>query len=643
MLLGVIITLLCIPAAVTAAGGDSYYITVGTGDAKDYKGICIKTVDALDPLDVGNTLVTLKSTETGDLKAIEYPLLGTITREFNPASGTYHGTDVTVTGTKTVNGKTLPCHYQVYTTRTIPSFTVKVPGRCGNVLLIKCPENIDKDANFTNLFNAAEKEGYLFTNYGVYYNIGNGIGYYGDQSKRYDNEKDLNYTLNKNLVNLNSFNFNAGNDLLDAVPKPKAGEYLLTAVEYDSSCNTMHVLAAMPILILDGKTAITWNGDNPYYQNQNKDITVSFSGDVDKVAYALVKKDTRYGLTVEVDTAELAKQPVPTSAANAISILKNIAGDGISAEYTLICDADARDVNYNKDSCLAIVEGYGCSGANDASSVTITKETLKGLKTGTYYLYALGMKDEKVVAIDQTNVCISAVAPTPTPRPSGGGGGGGNGGSPISPEPPVSYEGKGNLMTNSNGITTRSVEISATDKVATLFVPSGVKALDANGKPLAEVSLKPLAGDKMPAAPSGAMFRFAGYAYEASPEGATFNPGITLTLEIPEEIWNTLDLTDRQLTMMWYNKETGLWEEIQTTISRGTRTVTATVTHFSTYALFTEPVTTPTPPDTQTPATPTTSLVEEPPAEGLPMTMILFAIIALVIIAAVGYFFIMKK
>jgi len=242
------------------------------------------------------------------------------------------------------------------------------------------------------------------------------------------------------------------------------------------------------------------------------------------------------------------------------------------------------------------------------------------------------------------------VPTTPEPKPTqssgGGGGGGGGSGSPVSPEPPISYEEKGSLMTDSNGIMARSVVISAADKVASLFVPSGVKALDANGNPLSEISIRALASDKMPAVPAGAAFMFAGYVYEASPEGATFDPGITLTFDIPEDVWNTLDPENNDFTVKWYNKQTGQWEDVPTTVSKSTRSVDAKVTHFSTFALFTEPVTTTTPTETDTPVTPTkptTPPAGETPSEGLPMTMILAIFAVLVIIIAAGYFFMVRK
>ncbi|WP_261597875.1 PEGA domain-containing protein [Methanoculleus formosensis] len=243
-----------------------------------------------------------------------------------------------------------------------------------------------------------------------------------------------------------------------------------------------------------------------------------------------------------------------------------------------------------------------------------------------------------------TVVANQTVAVHFTLSPTGGGGGGGGGSSGSSTS---TYTSTGTLLTGSSGTVLKSVIVSADDNVGSLFVPIGTKALDANGNPLTTISIDPITGSVVPAVPTGAVFKFAGYAYEAGPAGATFEPGITLTLTPPDDFWNSLDLTNNQLTLMWYNQESGLWEEVQATISPGSKTVTATVTHFSTYALFTEPGTTPvTPTETATtvPTTTTTTPTGEPPAEGLPMTTIVFAIVIIAIIAAAGYyFFVMKK
>jgi hypothetical protein len=199
-------------------------------------------------------------------------------------------------------------------------------------------------------------------------------------------------------------------------------------------------------------------------------------------------------------------------------------------------------------------------------------------------------------------------------------------------------------MTDSTGIVVQSIAVSAVDGVATVIVPAGVQALDANGNPLTEVGIEPLASDAVPAVPAGAVFAFAGYAYVASPAGATFDPAITLTLEIPEDVWNTLDLESEQLSVKWYNEETGLWENIPTTFDPETRTVRATVTHFSIFALFTEPIeATVTPIETPTTTTTTTAPGGETPTEGLPVTMILGIFVVVIIIAAAGYFLLKRK
>jgi hypothetical protein len=79
--------------------------------------------------------------EGDNLTVIPRPAFGAITRLFDPASGTYDGADVTVTENKTIDGDTLPEDYRIYTDRTIPNFTVNVPDRHGNVLLVKLPES----------------------------------------------------------------------------------------------------------------------------------------------------------------------------------------------------------------------------------------------------------------------------------------------------------------------------------------------------------------------------------------------------------------------------------------------------------------------------------------------------------------------
>jgi hypothetical protein len=416
LFLGVLVALLCIPAAIAAMGGgglgEPYYIKVVLDEPKEHLKLNIETIDILDPLDIENTSITLQSTEGGDLKAIECPSLGPITREFSPASGHYHGAHVTVVENKTIDGEAIPRYQHVYVTKTIPSFTMKIPGREGNALLIKCPE--DTGASFSEIFNAADMEVYLFTKNAILYIKGmEATAYGGIKSTDYDTG-DLGYTLGQNKVNLSNFNAGASRarDMMDTYSetRPETGTYILAAVEYNSSCNTMHILAATPVIILDGDTPVTWPGDAPH--SWDKGATISFDDniDVDKIAYALIKEDPTYSLQVKINTAELANQPLPTTGTDVISVLRSIARGGALEKYTLACDANTSEVIYN--SGLAIVEGYGCSGTKSGSSIDIAPETLATLNPGTYYLYALGMQGQNVTAVDQKEVAI--VAPPTT-------------------------------------------------------------------------------------------------------------------------------------------------------------------------------------------------------------------------------------
>lgn len=635
-LLPYLIIALLLPAAVAAAGGA--YITGVADDTKEYKHLRIQTVDTLDPMDVSLTQVTLKSTESGDLAQFEYPLFGNVVRTFDPASGRYHGVQMTAHESgKTIDGSTIPCEYLFYVKPTIPSFTVNVPGETGNVLLIKVPSDLPPGATFEEIFKAAAKEGYLFKNDAIIYMNKTGFTAWGAISSGDYDKDNLAYTLANNEVNLAGFTTDSSlaRTIMRERPytRPVAGEYLATAVKFDGATETMHVLAAMPVVILDGNQAVGWTGDNPYYQNLNKDVTISFTG-ADTVAYALIKDGARYGLSMTVDTVELAKQPIPVTTADLIDILKTIAGSASPVAYTLTVDGVPTGVTTNTG--FAIAEGYGCSGYASASSVTITAAALKELNPGAYSLYAMGVKDDKVIAIDEKTITVAAAAPAPQPtRTSFGGSGSGS----SKTAPTTETTGTGSLTTSADGATSNAARIAATDGVASLFVPEGVIALDRNGEPVTEISIQPAPVDAVPGIPAGALFQFAGYTYEAGPDGATFDPAITLTFDIPDELWNSLDLATEQFTVKWYNAETGIWEDVQTAFSPETRTVRATVTHFSIYALFTEPIAAATPIETAV----TTPTGEAPAAEGLPTTMIIFAVIIIVIIAAGVYLFVVKK
>jgi len=423
-------------------------------------------------------------------------------------------------------------------------------------------------------------------------------------------------TISSNYVDLNA-GFNTKTTSYGSTPLPinklGQGEYALLAVCMDD--DRFAIIAATTFTVtkeagLLSTSAATYTIGEPVVVNSAK------SGEV--LSAVVLNSAATYTGNVTLDFSTLGK-------------------DTFKSAY-LLASGNQTVVKPFDQANLWLTKGYGNATAKkNANSVNIPTFDLL---PGTYRVYMFLEDKGNVTSYNEATITLTTVTPpTPGPTPYYRGGGGGSGSTTAS------YTGTGTLLTGSSGTVLKSIIVNANDNIGSVLVPIGTKALDADGKPLGEVALKPLAGDAVPAVPSGSVFKFAGYAYEASPDGATFSPGITLSLSIPEDVWNSLDLTNQQCVMKWYNKETGLWEDVPTTVIPGTRTVEIRVTHFSIYALFTEPVTTPTPTETAstTPTTTTTTPSAEPPAEGLPMMMILaiFAVIAIII--AAGYFLMMRK
>ncbi|QYZ78744.1 hypothetical protein E2N92_04520 [Methanofollis formosanus] len=186
----------------------------------------------------------------------------------------------------------------------------------------------------------------------------------------------------------------------------------------------------------------------------------------------------------------------------------------------------------------------------------------------------------------------SGTTPTPTPGSSGGGGGG----SPSNPAPvrtvapsveapAAPVVGSTPLATSATGTVDEPAAVVSSDRIATISVPEGTAAHNSEGTPLDEITIRPASPGEVPDAAGVTGFVAAGYTYLCGPAGATFDPAITLTFEIPAEKWK--DLKEGDLTVRWYNADAGRWEEIPTTVDYETMTVTAEVSHFSTFALFT--------------------------------------------------------
>ncbi len=222
-------------------------------------------------------------------------------------------------------------------------------------------------------------------------------------------------------------------------------------------------------------------------------------------------------------------------------------------------------------------------------------QPVSGLTPGTTYHYRAAANNSAGTT-NGPDMTFTTMPPTPT----GGGGGGGS---------IYDFTGTGTLLTSSEGKVLRTTTITSENGVATLTLPQGTIALAGDDKPVGEITIGMINASDLPPAPDGATFAFAGYACECSPAGATFSPAIPLTFTLTADEWEAFG---GDLSVRFYDDETGDWVDVPVTVDAAAHTVTAEVSHFSIFALFAEAVESTAAQDASTPASTTTATPATP-------------------------------
>jgi hypothetical protein len=158
--------------------------------------------------------------------------------------------------------------------------------------------------------------------------------------------------------------------------------------------------------------------------------------------------------------------------------------------------------------------------------------------------------------------------------PPSGGGGGGGGGAP--PGTTYFYD-----KVDPEGYFLARVVATSTDSLAWLIIPEGTNGQNASGNPLVYVTIVEM--DEPPAPPAD--HSFIGLVYTFGPEGATFEPPITLTIYydpelIPEEI------DEEDLTLAVLDEDTDTWVKLDSVVDTEKHTISVQISGFSTYAIL---------------------------------------------------------
>jgi len=203
-----------------------------------------------------------------------------------------------------------------------------------------------------------------------------------------------------------------------------------------------------------------------------------------------------------------------------------------------------------------------------------------------------------------------SVTATFTAAGGGGGGGGSSGGGSYTDTNVLGQT--GSIYQNDKG-TTR--DFTASNDELTISIPKGTKLLDADGDKLPTIEVNPNPNP----APLPEDRNIIGLAYDFAPSGAQFEPSITLTFtyeegSLPEGV------SEENLVLAFYDEAAGQWVELECVVDTATNTITAKVSHFTTFAIIgkspviiPEPTETPTVTPTETPTeTPTVTPTETP-------------------------------
>jgi subtilase family serine protease/uncharacterized membrane protein len=218
-------------------------------------------------------------------------------------------------------------------------------------------------------------------------------------------------------------------------------------------------------------------------------------------------------------------------------------------------------------------DSYGHTVAGVPSDLSATwnfTAALSGLTSGqTYHFRAIATGDVTGYGSDKTFT---------TANSSGGGGGGGGGGGSSTKNVTLSgLTSTTTLKINENGYLQSAGRLSTTDGKVILDIAKGTRLLTAGGSGLSIFTAAVL--NSPPAPPTGDAIILA---YTLGPEGAKFNPALSLTLSYDPAALPS-GVAENGLYIAFHDGAT--WQPLDSTLDSVAKTVKAKTFHFSQFAL----------------------------------------------------------
>jgi len=220
--------------------------------------------------------------------------------------------------------------------------------------------------------------------------------------------------------------------------------------------------------------------------------------------------------------------------------------------------------------------GYSTGGTGDTYIVfTVTWTPPATWPTGTYSTNAIvhgsGSPTASLTGPTPGSFTVSAAAVVGPSGPS----------EPPVGEPLVTNVG---VVTDTSGTFTEPVTINSRDDNVSIDIAEGTVGLGENGRPLAEITVTRV--EDPPPPPAGT--NVIGVPYDFGPDGATFDPPITMTFSYRlNQLPAGADAGD--LSIAYYDQDRGEWVELAAgdiTVDPVTGTITARVSHFTQFSVI---------------------------------------------------------
>lgn len=139
-------------------------------------------------------------------------------------------------------------------------------------------------------------------------------------------------------------------------------------------------------------------------------------------------------------------------------------------------------------------------------------------------------------------------------------------------------------VTTSGGEFTETITLKSADNDLSLVIPEGTVGQTAAGDRLAKVSITKVIGPPAPPEDNN----FIGLTYDLEPDGATFDPPITITFTYNPN-WIPSGLGPENLNLRYYDEDTKTWVPLDPkdiTIDPNTNTISAQISHFTHYSVM---------------------------------------------------------